>query len=83
MDTTTVPRHSKLLVLAQQVSPACVKCGAAMLYHDFDPWHFHNGLTCLMCGTEQPLKNGAKSLIDPNARREKGRGRPIHAGMAL
>lgn len=63
------PRYSKAHILQYLVSDQCVKCGARMLYHDLDLAHYHNGITCLMCSTEQPLKNGAKSLIDPNIRR--------------
>lgn len=43
----------------------CQKCNSRMLYHDYDPHHYHNGYTCLMCGTEQVLDNGLKSLIVP------------------
>lgn len=60
-----VARYSKARVIEMQVSDRCVKCGSTMLYHDFDPHHYHNGITCLMCATEQPLRDGRKSLIDP------------------
>jgi hypothetical protein len=68
----TARRYSKDRVVAVMLSDRCSKCGSRMLYHDFDPTHYHNGITCLMCGTEQVLKTGAKSLIDPNAPRAKG-----------
>ena len=46
------------------LAPArCQKCGSPNLYHDYDPAHRHNGYTCGMCGTEQILPNGSKSLI--------------------
>jgi len=59
------------LVERHMVAKCCIKCGAAMLYHDYDPNRSHNGATCLMCGTEQPLDNGLKSLIDPTHRRRR------------
>lgn len=52
-----------------QASSCCQKCGgSSLLYHDYDPHHFHDGITCLACGTEQVLTNGRKSLIDPTNR---------------
>jgi hypothetical protein len=51
----------------------CQHCGATMVYEDYDPHHFHHGLTCLMCAREQTLVNGLKSLIDPTRRNRRSR----------
>ena len=65
------PRYSSAYVKQYQVSDACERCGTkGLLYHDFDPYHYHNGITCLACGHEQTLSTGVKSLIDFNARRK-------------
>lgn len=50
----------------------CYHCGAHMVYTDYDPHHFHYGLTCLMCAREQPLVTGRTSLIDPRQRTKRG-----------
>lgn len=61
-------------IRAHMTSDACQHCGAKMLYEDYDPHKSHHGATCLMCSREQVLKNGAKSLLDPNRPVGKGRG---------
>jgi len=45
----------------------CQKCGSHWLYHDYDPTHRHDGITCQTCGFEQVLSDGSKSRI-PNGR---------------
>ena len=72
-NTVALPRYSKARVEAIQASSTCQKCSSPMLVHDYDPHHFHNGITCLACGFEQVLTTGNKSLIDPKFQL---RGRP-------
>jgi hypothetical protein len=66
---SAAPRYSRRIILAAKLSDVCVRCGSTMLYQDFDPQHYHHGITCLACGGEQPLKGDRTSLFDSNVRR--------------
>ena len=42
----------------QLAATGCQKCGSKNLYHDYDPYHKHNGVTCVACGYEQKETGG-------------------------